>query len=99
MRCVRRVVTTLLAAGVSAAVFFVVRYYLDLQEWQFICGLLVFSVVGFALSMSASLLLRGSVSSSLGLGVAGFLLVPLLFWVVVYAFLIGSCASGHSCLS
>jgi hypothetical protein len=72
---VRRLFATLLAAGVSTAIFVVVRNDLDLEESRFIHALLAFSAVGFALSVTSSILLGGSMRSSLALGVVASLLV------------------------
>jgi hypothetical protein len=97
---VRRLIASLLAAGVSTAIFVVVRNDLDLEGSRFIHALLDFSVTGFALSVTSSILLRGSMRSSLGLGVVSFLLVPLLYVAYLVLFVISVCLiGGETCSS
>jgi hypothetical protein len=97
---VRRLFATLLAAGVSTAIFVVVRNDLDLEESRFIHALLAFSAVGFALSVTSSILLGGSMRSSLALGVVASLLVPLLYVAYLVLFVISVCLiGGETCYS
>jgi hypothetical protein len=97
---VRRLFATLLAAGVSTAIFVVVRNDLDLEESRFIHALLAFSAVGFALSVTSSILLGGSMRSSLALGVVASLLVPLLYVAYFVFFVISVCLiGGETCYS
>jgi hypothetical protein len=97
---VRRLFATLLAAGVSTAIFVVVRNDLDLEESRFIYALLAFSAVGFALSVTSSILLGGSMRSSLALGVVASVLVPLLYVAYLVLFVISVCLiGGETCYS
>jgi hypothetical protein len=97
---VRRLIATLLAALASTAIFIVVRNKLDLEESRFIHALLAFSAVAFTLSVTSSILLRGSMRSSLAQGIVAFLLVPLLYVAYLVLFVISVCIiGGQTCYS
>lgn len=97
---VGRLIATAIAAVVCAAIFVVVRNHLDLEDSRFINALLVCSTLAFALSMASSALRRGSMRSSVALGVAGFLLVPLLYVAYLVIFAVSVCiVGGQTCYS
>ena len=96
----RQWIATLLAAGVSAAIFVVVRNRLDLEDSRFITAMLAFSVLAVALSVASSLLLGGSARSSLGLAVLALVLVPLLYVAYLVLFVVAVCIiGGETCYS
>jgi hypothetical protein len=97
---VRGLIATLLVAGVSTAMFVVVRNQFDLEDSRFIEALFVFSTVALALSVASSVLLRSSVRSSVALGAVAFLLVPVLYAVYLVLFVFSVCiVGGHTCYS
>jgi hypothetical protein len=97
---VRQLFATLLAAGVSTAIFVVVRNQLDLEDSQFITALVALSTLALALSVASSVLLRSSMRSTVALGVAAFLLVPLLYVVYLIVFVVSACiVGGQTCYS
>jgi hypothetical protein len=97
---VRQWIATLLTAGVSTAIFVVVRNHLDLEDLRFITALLAFSILAFALSVASSFLLRGSARSSLGRAVLALVLVPLLYVAYLVFFAVSVCIiGGETCYS
>jgi hypothetical protein len=95
---VRGLIATLLVAGVSTAMFVVVRNQFDLEDARFIEALLVFSTGALALSVASSVLLRSSVRSSVALGAVAFLLVPVLYAVYLVLFVVSVCiVGGQTC--
>lgn len=99
-KSVPRLIATFIAAGVSTAIFVLVRNEFDLEESRFINALLAFSTVALALSVVSSILLRSSMRSSVALGVVAFLLVPLLYLVYLVLFVLSVCiVGGQTCYS
>jgi phosphatidylserine synthase len=97
---VRQLLATLLAAAVSTAVFVVLRNRLDLEDSRFITTLLAFSTVALALSVASSISVRSPMRSTVALGVAAFLLVPLLYVVYLVVFVVSVCiVGGQTCYS
>jgi hypothetical protein len=97
---VRGLIATLLVAGVSAAMFVVVRNHYDLEDAQFVKVLLAFSTAALALSMASSVLLHGSLRWSVALGAVAFLLVPVLYAVYLVLFVVSVCiVGGQTCYS
>jgi hypothetical protein len=97
---VRGLIATLLVAGVSTAIFVVVRNQFDLEDSLFIAALLGFSIVALALSLSSSILLRSSVRSSMVLGAVAFLLVPVFYAIYLVLFVLSVCiVGGQTCYS
>jgi hypothetical protein len=97
---VRQLLATLLAAAVSTAVFVVLRNRFDLEDSRFITALLAFSTVALALSVASSISVRSPLRSTVALGVAAFLLVPLLYVVYLVLFVVSVCiVGGQTCYS
>ena len=97
---VRGPIVTLLVAGVSTAMFAVVRNQFDLEDSRFIVALLAFSTVALALSVASSILLRSSIRSSVALGAVACLLVPVLYVVYLVLFVVSVCIiGGQTCYS
>jgi hypothetical protein len=97
---VHKLFATLFAAGVSTAIFVVVRNQFDLEDSRFITALLWFSTLALALSVASSLLLRRSLRSTVGLGVLALVLVPLLYVVYLVLFVVSVCIiGGQTCYS
>lgn len=97
---VRGLIPTLAAAGVSTAMFVVVRNEFDLEDSRSITALVAFSTVALALSVASSILLRKSVRSSVALGAVAFLLVPILYVVYLVLFVVSVCIiGGQTCYS
>jgi hypothetical protein len=99
-RPVRQLLATLLAAAVSTAIFVILRNRFDLEDSRFITALLAFSTVALALSVASSISLRSPLRSTVALGVAAFLLVPLLYVVYLVLFVVSVCiVGGQTCYS
>jgi hypothetical protein len=97
---VRQLFATLLAAGVSTAIFVVVRNHFDLEDSRFINALLAFSSVALAVSMASSVFMRCSMRSTVALGVVAFVLVPLLYVAYLVLFVVSVCIiGGQTCYS
>lgn len=97
---VRQLVATLLSAGISTAIFVVVRNQLDLEDSRFIMAMLAFSAVALVLSVASSVLLGSSARSSIGLGVLAFVLVPLLYVIYLVLAVVSVCLiGGETCYS
>jgi hypothetical protein len=97
---VRGLIATFVVAGVSTAMFIVVRNQFDLEDSRFIEALLAFSTAALALSVASSVLLRSSLRSSVALGAVAFLLVPVLYAVYLVLFVVAVCiVGGQTCYS
>jgi hypothetical protein len=97
---VRGPIVTLLVAGVSTAMFVVVRNRFGLEDSRFLGALLAVSTIALALSVASSILLRSSVRASLALGAVAFLLVPVLYVVYLVVFVVSVCIiGGETCYS
>jgi hypothetical protein len=97
---VRQLIATSVTAGLTTAIFVVVRNQRDLEDSGFIIALLAFSTVALALSVACSISLRSSLRSSVGLGVLAFLLVPLLYLLYLVVFVVSVCiVGGETCYS
>jgi hypothetical protein len=94
------VIAILFAAGVSTAIFVVVRNQLDLEESRFVIALLACSTVALVLSVASSALLGATGRQFVAVGVAAFLLVPLLYVIYLVLFVISVCiVGGQTCYS
>ena len=97
---VRGLIATLLVAGVSTAMFVVVRNQFDLEDARFIEVLLAFSTAALVFSLASSVLLRSSMRSSVALGAVAFLLVPVLYAIYLVLFVVSVClVGGQTCYS
>jgi hypothetical protein len=97
---VRQWIATFVAAGVSTAIFVLVRNHLDLEDSRFLTALLACSTLAFAFSAASSFLLQGSARSSLGFAVLALVLVPLLYVVYLVVFAVSVCIiGGETCYS
>jgi hypothetical protein len=91
---------TLVAAVLSTAIFVVVRNTLDLESSRFIFALIACSTLAFWLSVVSGTFVRGSTLSTLLLGCAAFLLVPLLYGAYIVLYLVSVCMiGGQTCYS
>lgn len=97
---VRRLIATLLAALATTVTFAFIQSNRHLEDSPFIHALFAFSTVVFALAVASCLSLRGSLRSSVALGVVAFLLVPLLFAAYVVLHVVSVCIiGGQTCYS
>ena len=97
---VRQLLATFLAAAVCTAIFVFVRNRLDLEDSRFVTTLLAFSTFALALSVASSISFRSPMRSTVTLGVAAFLLVPLLYVAYLVLFVVSVCiVGGQTCYS
>jgi hypothetical protein len=90
----------LVAALLSTAIFVVVRNALDLEDSRFMLALLACSALALTLTVASAALLRRMTLSALALGVAAFILVPILFVAYIVLFVVSVClVGGQSCYS
>ena len=84
----------------STAIFIVVRNTLDLEDSRFVIALLGCSTLAMALSLALGPVFGGGTRSSLLLGFAAFILVPLLYvaYLVLYVVLVCGIV-GETCYS
>jgi hypothetical protein len=91
---------TLAAAILSTAIFVVVRNTLDLEDSRFVLALLACSTLALTLSVASATLFGSSRPSSVVLGVAAAILVPLLYVVYLALFVVTVCLiGGETCYS
>jgi hypothetical protein len=91
---------TLVAAVLSTAIFILVRNTLDLEESRFVIALLVCSMFAATLALVSTAALHGATRSSVRLGFAAFVLVPVLYATYLVLFVATVCViGGETCYS
>lgn len=91
---------TLVAAVLSTAIFILVRNTLDLEESRFVIALLVCSIFAATLALVSTAVLHGATRSSVLLGFAAFVLVPVLYATYLVLLVATVCViGGETCYS